>query len=227
MCISRLGAMWLRCSHVHADAQRSEPPAAASAPALPSRSARPSLPLSICALEHLTALPSSCAAGWTWCSASMAAASSAPAPLTWPCDCRWVTHLTLNAVNDGDLVFMHRQSEWLRQAEAGGHKGQSYFMPSQSDRCAPDPAWLPRVVCLCYLCSVTNSLTTNRPPVVSALPDLSESSKHCQTGAGATAWAQLWCTCTLCAGLSLCQGTEALQLPSTGRHAADPLPILT
>ena len=50
--------------------------------------------------------------------------------------CRWVFHLTLNAVNDGDLVFMHRQSEWLRQAEAGHHPADGYYMPGQSDRWA-------------------------------------------------------------------------------------------
>ena len=47
---------------------------------------------------------------------------------------RWFFHLTLNAVNDGDLVFMHRQSEWLRAAEAGDNPANGYYMPGQSDR---------------------------------------------------------------------------------------------
>ena len=62
--------------------------------------------------------------------------------------CRWPLHLTLNAVNDGDLVFMHRQSQWLRQTEEGKHPGGHYYLPGESDRCASQrlsaPSWLRR-----------------------------------------------------------------------------------
>ena len=70
-----------------------------------------------------------CSQGGLWCLVQL------PAVLRGARLRRWVLHLTLNAVNDGDLVFMHRQSQWLRQTEHGDHPGEHYYLPGESDRC--------------------------------------------------------------------------------------------
>ena len=47
-------------------------------------------------------------------------------------------HLNLNAVNDGDIVFLHRQSETNRKARqdaTGPFKwSRHYFLPGENDR---------------------------------------------------------------------------------------------
>ena len=48
---------------------------------------------------------------------------------------RWVSHLQLNAVNDGDIVFMHQQSSTNRAAGRLIDYNRHYFTPGQSDRC--------------------------------------------------------------------------------------------
>ena len=51
---------------------------------------------------------------------------------------RWTPHLQLNAVNDGDIIFMHQQSRNNRSAAGAGpgpNFATHYFTPGDSDRC--------------------------------------------------------------------------------------------
>lgn len=51
---------------------------------------------------------------------------------------RWFMHLQLNAINDGDIVFMHRQAEANRKARLAADGSFSwhkhYFLPGENDR---------------------------------------------------------------------------------------------
>ena len=47
--------------------------------------------------------------------------------------CRWAPHLQLNAVNDGDIVFMHQQTRNNREALGTDFK-HHYYTPGGSDR---------------------------------------------------------------------------------------------
>ncbi|EIE25673.1 hypothetical protein COCSUDRAFT_39968 [Coccomyxa subellipsoidea C-169] len=47
---------------------------------------------------------------------------------------RWGPHLQLNAVNDGDIVFMHQQSKTNRLAGRKADYNRHYFTPGDSDR---------------------------------------------------------------------------------------------
>ncbi len=47
---------------------------------------------------------------------------------------RWWPHLQLNAVNDGDIVFMHQQSRANRLVGRNADYSRHYFTPGESDR---------------------------------------------------------------------------------------------
>lgn len=51
------------------------------------------------------------------------------------CRGRWGPHLQLNAVNDGDIVFMHQQSRNNRAVGRRTDYNRHYFTPGDSDRC--------------------------------------------------------------------------------------------
>ena len=57
--------------------------------------------------------------------------------------CRWMGHLKLHNVDDGDNVFMHKMSanNWQRAQQKGGQVDwpRWQYSPSTSDRCPPDP----------------------------------------------------------------------------------------
>ena len=67
--------------------------------------------------------------------------------------CRWAPHLQLNAVNDGDIVFMHQQTHNNRVALGTDFKGH-YYTPGGSDRRA-----LPAPLCAFFLPVMLHSLT--------------------------------------------------------------------
>ena len=50
---------------------------------------------------------------------------------------RWTPHLQLNAVNDGDIIFMHQQSRNNRAAGPNPNFATHYFTPGDSDRWRP------------------------------------------------------------------------------------------
>ena len=55
---------------------------------------------------------------------------------------RWAPHLQLNAVNDGDIVFMHQQSRNNRAAGPSPNFATHYFTPGDSDRCCSGMGFL-------------------------------------------------------------------------------------
>ena len=52
----------------------------------------------------------------------------------WVVGRRWAPHLQLNAVNDGDIIFMHQQSRNNRAAGPSPNFATHYFTPGDSDR---------------------------------------------------------------------------------------------
>ncbi|KAL3146814.1 hypothetical protein ABBQ38_014791 [Trebouxia sp. C0009 RCD-2024] len=46
---------------------------------------------------------------------------------------RWVGHMALNGITDGDITFMHRQSSFAKQAQ-DKRPLSNYFLPSPSDK---------------------------------------------------------------------------------------------
>lgn len=46
---------------------------------------------------------------------------------------RWLGHMTLNGITDGDITFMHRQSSYAKQ-QGDRRPASHYFLPSPSDK---------------------------------------------------------------------------------------------
>ena len=95
------------------------------------------------------------------------------------CAGRWVPHLQLNAVNDGDIVFMHQQSANNRAAGRNPNFTAHYFTPGDSDRCClqlfallGSPCHLPKGLAHATLCTDHTCLHT---PVLSHLKSLRSS----------------------------------------------------